>query len=133
MLRRKKFQKTEILVNPGWPSGLALKAGEEYYLVKGDGVVYKFYSERVFDTWSLLPIEIAESALAGMQIKGTIGFRDGTLIDNMADGRLYLISANKRRQITNPVWLEKYGLLGMPIITASEKEVNIHDEGDKLD
>ena len=63
---------------------------------------------------------------------GTLGFRDGTLIKNIADGKIYLISQNKRRHIIDPDSFTKYGLDRSNIVEVSEAEVNMHDIGDNL-
>jgi hypothetical protein len=67
-----------------------------------------------------------------MKIAGKLGFRDGTLIKNIADGKLYLISQNKRRHIIDPDTFEKYGLDRSNIIEVSESEANMHELGENL-
>jgi hypothetical protein len=67
-----------------------------------------------------------------MKVAGKLGFRDGTLIKNIADGKLYLISQNKRRHIVDPDTFEKYGLNRSNIIEVSESESNMHELGETL-
>jgi hypothetical protein len=67
-----------------------------------------------------------------MKIAGKLGFRDGTLIKNIADGKIYLISQNKRRHIVDPDVFNKYGLDRSNMIEVSESETNMHDLGDSL-
>ena len=81
----------------------------------------------------VFPYSLAEeSALSGMKIAGKLGFRDGTLIKNIADGKIYLISQNKRRHIISPDVFNAYGLDRNMIIEVSEMETNMHDQGDNL-
>jgi hypothetical protein len=54
------------------------------------------------------------------------------LIKNIADGKLYLISQNKRRHIIDPDTFNKYGLDRSKVIEVSETEVNMHDLGESL-
>jgi len=60
---------------------------------------------------------------------GTLGFRDGTLIKDISDGKIYLISDSKRRHIIDPAVLN---WLDTEMIRAGQKEVLIHEEGEPL-
>jgi len=67
-----------------------------------------------------------------MKLAGKLGFRDGTLIKNIADGKMYLISQNKRRQIVDPDTFNKYGLNRSEVIEVSDSETNMHDVGENI-
>jgi hypothetical protein len=67
-----------------------------------------------------------------MKIVGKLGFRDGTLIKNIADGKIYLVSQNKRRHVVTPDSFAKYGLDRSSIVEVSESETNMHDLGENL-
>ena len=60
---------------------------------------------------------------------GILGFRDGSLIHDISDGRIYLISDSKRRHIVDPDVLE---WLDSEIIKVGQKEIFVHPEGEKL-
>lgn len=77
-------------------------------------------------------VEASDSAVKHIPVAGKIGFRDGTLIKNIADGRIYLVSHNKRRHIVNPDVFDKYGLRCDDVLTVSEDETNLHEEGEVL-
>jgi hypothetical protein len=77
-------------------------------------------------------VNATESSLAGIKLVGTLGFRDGTLIKNIADGKIYLISQNKRRHIVSPDSFITYGLDRSKVIEVSEAETNMHEIGDNL-
>ena len=110
------------------PNGLIAHTPKGYFYVKGKKR-FKFVSDRARISWSLPVVETLEENLAGIVVFGSLGFRDGTLIRDISDNRLYLISDNKRRHITNPdvlLWLKS------SIIEVSHNEVLAHDEGDPL-
>ena len=67
-----------------------------------------------------------------MKVAGKLGFRDGTLIKNIADGKMYLVSQNKRRHIVDPDSFDRYGLDRSKVIEVSELEAAAHDLGENL-
>jgi hypothetical protein len=70
--------------------------------------------------------------LTGFKLAGKLGFRDGTLIKNIADGRIYLVSQNKLRHVVDPDSFTRYGLDRSKVIEVSETEISAHDLGEKL-
>jgi hypothetical protein len=113
------------------PSGLAVKTDKGVYWVK-DNKRYKLISDRAAKSWAFTTVSATEQAVAGMKLVGKLGFRDGTLIKNIADGKMYLISQNKKRHIVDPDAFNKYGLNRKSIIEVSEAEANMHDLGENL-
>jgi hypothetical protein len=89
-------------------------------------------SSRAADSWSFTTVDATESALSGFKLAGKLGFRDGTLIKNIADGRIYLVSQNKLRHVVDPDSFTRYGLDRSKVIEVSETEVSAHDLGEKL-
>jgi hypothetical protein len=67
-----------------------------------------------------------------MKLVGKLGFRDGALIKNIADGKMYLISQNKRRHIVSPDSFTRYGLDRSRVIEVSDIETNMHELGENL-
>ena len=65
--------------------------------IKG-GNMYKFFSPRALESWKLVPVEVRFMLLPSNNplITKTLGFREGTLIQNAKDGKIYLISDAKR-------------------------------------
>lgn len=134
MLRKKQKINTHpiLITSPtNFPSGLAVKTESGTYWIK-DGKRFKLISDRAEQSWLFTIVLAKDSALSGMKIVGKLGFRDGTLIKNISDGRIYLISQNKRRHIKDPDCFTKYGLDRSKIIEVSEIETNMHDIGDDL-
>lgn len=128
---RKKNQ-IQILTNPVvLPSGLAVKTNSGVYWIK-DNKRFKLISDRAAKSWSFPTVFATDQAVSGIKIVGKLGFRDGTLIKNIADGKMYLISQNKRRHIISPDTFIKYGLDRSNIVEVSESETNMHDIGENL-
>jgi hypothetical protein len=130
----KRFKNTPIqsVTSPtNFPSGLAVKTEKAVYWIK-DGKRYKLISDRAADSWSFPTVNATESALSTTKLVGKLGFRDGTLIKNIADGKMYLISQNKRRHISDPDIFNKFGLDRSKIIEVSDIETNMHNIGDNL-
>jgi len=127
-----KNTQTPLINNPtNFPSGLAVKTEIATYWIK-DGKKFKLISERAEKSWLFPTVHATESAVANIKTAGKLGFRDGTLIKNIADGKMYLISQNKRRHIISPDVFNAYGLNKDMIIEVSEAETNMHDQGDNL-
>lgn len=89
-------------------------------------------TERILNSWSVRLVPTTEAAVKHYPITGKLGFRDGTLINNMGDGKIYLISQNKRRPITSPDAFEKYGLDQSTMIWVSADEAKLHSIGEAL-
>jgi hypothetical protein len=132
MLKKKKKQQYKTVSSPTlFPSGIAVRTEKNVYWIK-DGKRFKLISERAVESWSFTIVNATETALAGSKIVGKLGFRDGTLIKNIADGKIYLISQNKRRHIIDPDTFDRYGLDRATTIEVSEAETNMHDLGENL-
>jgi hypothetical protein len=128
---RKPIQKSSINLPTNFPSGIAVKTDKDTYWIK-DGKRYRLISNRAADSWSFTTVYATENALSGFKLAGKLGFRDGTLIKNIADGRIYLVSQNKLRHIVDPDSFTRYGLDRSNVIEVSETEVSAHDLGEKL-
>lgn len=134
-MRRLKWQKpiqTSSITSPtNFPSGIAVKTDKDTYWIK-DGKRYRLISGRASDSWSFTTVNATESALTGFKLAGKLGFRDGTLIKNIADGRIYLVSQNKLRHIVDPDSFIRYGLNRSDVVEVSEAEVSAHDLGENI-
>jgi hypothetical protein len=111
------------------PSGLIALTEKGYFYIKGKKR-FKFVSERAMSTWNLPIINTTEQKLAGITVMGTLGLRDGSLVKDISDSKIYLISDNKKRHIINPdvlLWINS------SIIEVSQKDILVHEDGDPLD
>ena len=128
---KKKIQ-TQTVIDPTiFPSGIAVKTESATYWIK-DNKRFKLISQRAADSWCFTTIKATEKAVVPMKLAGKLGFRDGTLIKNIADGKMYLVSQNKRRHIVDPDSFDRYGLDRSKVIEVSELEAAAHDLGDNL-
>ena len=125
--------KTTLIISypTNFPSGIAVKTDKDTYWIK-DGKRYRLISDRAATSWSFTTVNATEAALTGFKVAGKLGFRDGALIKNIADGRIYLVSQNKLRHIVDPDSFTKYGLDRSKVIEVSEAEISAHDLGEKL-
>ena len=131
-MRLFKNTKSILITLPtDFPSGLAVKTDSGTYWIK-DGKRYRLISDRAAKSWAFTTINATDQSLSGIKLVGKLGFRDGTLIKNIADGKMYLISQNKKRHIVSPDSFDKYGLNRKSIIEVSEAEANMHDLGENL-
>lgn len=125
--------KTTLIISQptNFPSGIAVKTDKDTYWIK-DGKRYRLISDRAAASWSFTTVNATEAALTGFKLAGKLGFRDGALIKNIADGRIYLVSQNKLRHIVDPDSFTRYGLDRSKVIEVSENEISAHDLGEKL-
>lgn len=128
----KTIQPALIISSPtNFPSGIAVKTDKATYWIK-DGKRYKLISDRAASSWLFTTVNATESALSKIKLAGKLGFRDGTLIKDISDGRIYLISQNKRRHIISPDVFDIFGLDRSSIIEVSNTEALMHEQGEDL-
>lgn len=128
---QKNIQNTLITSPTNFPSGLSIKTDKGTYWIK-DGKRFKLISDRAAASWAFTTINATENALSTTKLAGKLGFRDGSLIRDISDGKMYLISQNKKRHITSPDIFEKYGLDRKLMIEVSSAEANAHELGEDL-
>jgi hypothetical protein len=127
-----KSTQTHLVTSPtNFPSGIAVKTDKATYWIK-DNKRYKLISDRASKSWSFTTVNGTEESLSLIKLAGKLGFRDGALIKNIADGKMYLISQNKKRHIVDPDSFSRYGLDRSKAIEVSEAESNAHDLGENL-
>ena len=120
-----------ISLPTNFPSGIAVKTDKDTYWIK-DGKRYRLISNRAAQSWCFTTVLATEAALSGVKLAGKLGFRDGTLIKNVADGKMYLVSQNKLRHIVDPDSFNRYGLDRSKVVEVSDKEISAHDLGENL-
>lgn len=131
-MRLFKNTQTPLITSPtSFPSGLAVQTDKATYWIK-DGKRYKLISDRAAKSWCFTTVNATEAALSGIKLVGKLGFRDGTLIKNIADGKMYLVSQNKLRHIVDPDIFAIYGLDRFKLIEVSDAEVRAHEIGEQL-
>lgn len=132
---KKLFKSTQpalIISEPtNFPSGLAVKTDKATYWIK-DSKKYRLVSDRAADSWMFTTVNATEEAVSKIKLAGKLGFRDGTLIKDISDGKMYLISQNKRRHIKSPDVFDIFGLDRSLMIEVSDAEANMHELGEPL-
>jgi hypothetical protein len=115
-----------------YPDGMAVDTETGVYYIRG-GKRYRIFSPRCLNSWSIKPVLGSDASVEHIPLaKSPLGFRDGTLINNIADGKLYLISGNKRRHITSPDVLDRFGWSWGDAVRVSDQETKLHDEGEVI-
>lgn len=129
MLRRTK--KPQRPSNPVvYPVGSAVESDGNYYYIKSSSIRMRVPSKRILDSWKFhRVIPSNELGLKNYKIMGKLGFRSGSLIHNVADGRMYLVSENKLRHIQSPEALVLIGAVYNEAVNVSESEISLHELG----
>lgn len=134
-LRQRKSHQTPTTQIPSkpstYPSGIAVRTENAHYYIHSDGKRYRIPTKRILESWNYpLVVDSSETALKNYPIAlAKIGFRDGTLLNNFADGKLYLVSAGKLRQVTDPEVFERLGVNHLMAIVVSDAEINLMKVG----
>lgn len=116
-----------------YPLGTFLKTEKGYFFIFSENRRLRFLSKRGIDSWSPHRIvETTEAAVGKYKIYSKMKFRNGSLIHNIADGKIYLIESNKRRHITNPDVLTRIGATRKDVVSVSLDEIRLHEEGEPL-
>lgn len=120
-----------------YPSGVFIHTEKGYFYIHGEGKRMRITSERVLASWSPQRIiATSEAAAINYKITSKIRFRNGSLIWNLSDGRIYLIENGTRRHVVSPDAFTRIGVdytnLGKHVIYVSLDEVQIHPEGAPL-
>ena len=116
-----------------YPDGVCVVTESGRYYLKGS-TKYKIKSQSVFNSWAF-PTVIDSSDVAISEYKPSLrrlGFRDGTVIRDIYDQRLYIISASARVAITTPEAYRALGIDESRIRYASHEDVVFHKEGGSI-
>lgn len=136
MRKKRRVSKTLPTSPIIYPDGVVVKTPKGYFLlktVKGIKKRYHLPTRRILDSWNFpRVVETSEAAVANYSIVAKLGFRDGTLIYNLGDGKIYLVSDNVRRTVKSPDALERIGCdLNSPVLV-SEYEATLQRLGEDL-
>jgi hypothetical protein len=113
--------------------GTCVKTGAGHFYIKSNTTRLHIPTKRILRSWNFGNIVKAqESDLKNCWVAGRLGFRAGTVIQNWADSKMYVIENNRRRQIIDPDSLEDYGLDLTKMILVSQAETDMHEEGEPL-
>lgn len=130
--RRKAKTKNPVKVPVDYPTGTCVQSEKGLFFIKGR-YRFRITSMRIFDSWSFpFVVPSTEPALQSYQIAGKLGFRQGTLIKDMLNGNIYLISGNARRQVVSPDFFDIALFPRDKIIEVSHVEASLHKEGENI-
>ena len=116
-----------------YPAGTFVKSERGHFYIVSPTKRYRIVTLRCLDSWSpQRVVQTSENALRNYRIVAKMKFRNGSLIHNFADGKIYLISEGKRRHVQSPEALERIGAVLNDAISANPDEINLHDEGEPL-
>ena len=83
---------------------------------------YKVFSDRCFSSWNVKAIDASFAQISHIPYAGILGFRDGTIIHNLGDGKIYVVSDNKRLHIKDQ----------MPSLKAGSRRIRLQSMSKKL-
>lgn len=117
-----------------YPAGTFVETEKGFFYIHSGDKRYRLITKRVLDSWNPhRVVKTTEAAVSKYRIAARMRFRNGSLIHNLADGKIYLIEDSKRRHVTSPDALERIGARYDEAITVSDKELKLHSEGAPLD
>ena len=134
MLRKKKTQKKIInppLVPLSYPSGVAVFDGTNTYFIKNNKK-YRIVSERALKSWGFSVWYGSPESLSKTPLGGILGFRDGSVIKDVSNGKIYLVVNSMKQHITTPDFFTKFGIDRDNIIEVSAKEAELHKDGEQI-
>ncbi len=115
-----------------YPTGTCVQTENGVFFIKGK-FRFRVTSDRILSSWQFpLVIRSTESACSKYKIAGKLGFRQGTLVKDMSNGKMYLISENLRRQIVSPDFFDVMLFPREAMIEASPDELALHKEGENI-
>jgi len=126
--RQRSKLPTRVATPVDYPTDVAVHTEDGVYLIKG-GMKYECYSARTAGSWRFTTVPGSIASISEFKHAGLLGFRAGSLIKNIADGKIYLICGVERRHIQSPDVFSRYGFDRNDVIEVSQKEVALHKEG----
>ncbi len=138
MWKRKRIPEIPARTTPtDFPIGTFVYSERGYFYILNATKRYRIISNRVLESWNPPRVVLAtEDALVNYKIGAKLKFRNGSLIRNVADGRIYLIEGGKRRHIVSPdafnVIGVDYSLIDNYVTPVSDEETLLHEEGKAL-
>lgn len=128
--------KTHLPSSPvDYPVGSYVKTEKGYFYIVTASKRYRIISERVLNSWApARVVQTSEAAVANYRVAAKMKFRNGSLIHNLADGKIYLIVEGKRCQLVSPEAFERIGSKpnDKSIVTVSKDEIELHQLGDEI-
>ncbi len=134
MWKSKQQKKTSIqppLVPTPYPSGVAVFDGTNTYFIKNNKK-YRIISERAVKSWGFKVWYGSPESLSKIVLGGILAFRDGSVIKDVSNGKIYLVVNGMKQHITTPDFFTKFGVDPEYIIEVSAKEADLHKNGEPI-
>lgn len=114
-----------------YPAGTCVKTDKCTYFIMKDGKRYRITSDNVELSWRFpLTVITSESALSNYPVAlSKLPFRDGSLLNNFADGKLYLVSEGLLHHITDPRFLDRIQRNRDDAMVVSDADIKIMKVG----
>lgn len=114
-----------------YPSGIAVFDGTNTYFIKNNKK-YRIVSERALKSWGFNVWYGSPESLSKTPLGGILGFRDGSVIKDISNGKIYLVVNSMKQHITTPDFFTKFGIDRNTIIEVSAKEAELHKNGEPI-
>ena len=131
LFRKKQSPKPPVYLTD-YPTNLCVQTESGHWYINGK-FKHKVPSFRILNSWAFAHIlpstdEILKKYRAGRPL----GFRDGSLVRSIETSRFYFISKREKRLVTNPDFVEAFGITFDGTLWASEKELALHADGEVI-
>jgi hypothetical protein len=136
----RRSQKALTTATTRYPNGTFIETEKGFFYILNPTKRYRIISQRVLNSWNPhRVVKTTEAAVSKYRISAKLKFRNGSLIWNISDGKIYLIEDGKRRWLKNPDWFNILGLdptdlkFNMSKIQhVSADEISLHELGEDL-
>lgn len=131
LFRKNQPQKQPVPLTD-YPTNLCVQTESGHWYINGK-FKHKFPSHRVLNSWSFANIiPSTDDLLKKYRTGKAMGFRDGTLVRSIETSKFYFISKREKRLVTNPDFVEAFGVTFENTRWASEKELALHADGEVI-
>jgi hypothetical protein len=136
MWKKKQTPQTQTNINPPlvptvYPSGVAVFDGTNTYFIKNNKK-YRIISDRAVQSWGFKVWHGSPESLSKIVLGGILAFRDGSVIKDVSNGKIYLVVNGMKQHITTPDFFTKFGVDPGYIIEVSAKEADLHKNGEPI-
>ncbi len=136
MWKKKQTPQTQTNINPplvptAYPSGVAVFDGTNTYFIKNNKK-YRIISDRAVQSWGFKVWHGSPESLSKIVLGGILAFRDGSVIKDVSNGKIYLVVNGMKQHITTPDFFTKFGVDPGYIIEVSAKEADLHKNGEPI-
>lgn len=119
------------LVPTAYPSGVAVFDGSNTYFIKNNKK-YRIISQRALESWGFKVWYGSPESLSKIVLGGILAFRDGSVIKDVSNGKIYLVVNGLKQHITTPDFFTRFGVDPEYIIEVSAKEADLHKNGEPI-